>query len=44
MKCWPRRGEIKLYDTGHFDIYVGEHFERNVSDQIDFLTHHVPVH
>ncbi|CAM2759469.1 alpha/beta hydrolase [Skermania piniformis] len=36
------RGEIKLYDTGHFDIYVGEWFERNVADQIDFLTRHVP--
>lgn len=38
------RGEIKLYDAGHFDIYVGEHFERNVADQLAFLTRHVPVH
>lgn len=36
-------GEIKLYDTGHFDIYVGDWFERNVADQLDFLTRHVPV-
>ncbi|WP_246284856.1 alpha/beta hydrolase [Gordonia asplenii] len=37
------RGEIKLYDAGHFDIYVGEWFERNVTDQLDFLARHVPV-
>lgn len=37
------KGEIKLYDTGHFDIYVGEWFERNVADQLAFLRRHVPV-
>ncbi|WP_260606635.1 alpha/beta hydrolase [Streptomyces sp. WAC08241] len=37
------RGEIKLYGAGHFDIYVGEDFERNVTDQLAFLTRHVPV-
>jgi hypothetical protein len=37
------RGEIKLYDTGHFDIYVGAEFERNVTDQLDFLSRHVPA-
>ncbi|MGW4323903.1 alpha/beta hydrolase [Streptomyces sp. NPDC004684] len=37
------RGEIRLYDAGHFDIYVGEDFERNVTDQLDFLTRHVPA-
>lgn len=31
------RGEIVVYDCGHFDIYIGEHFERAVSDQIAFL-------
>lgn len=36
------RGEVKLYADGHFDIYVGEAFERVVADQIDFLTTHVP--
>ncbi|QLL05355.1 alpha/beta hydrolase [Mycobacterium vicinigordonae] len=36
-------GEIKLYDAGHFDIYVGEHFERNISDQLAFLKTHVPA-
>ncbi|MFB7028060.1 MULTISPECIES: hypothetical protein [unclassified Streptomyces] len=37
------RGEIKLYDAGHFDVYVGEDFERNVTDQLAFLARHVPV-
>jgi len=37
------RGEIKLYDAGHFDIYVGDDFERNVTDQLDFLARHVPA-
>lgn len=36
-------GEIKLYPEGHFDIYVGEPFERVVADQLDFLTRNVPV-
>ncbi|WP_080736044.1 alpha/beta hydrolase [Rhodococcoides fascians] len=35
--------EIKLYDAGHFDIYVGADFERNIADQLDFLGRHVPV-
>src|ERR1700752_1711428 len=37
------RGEVKLYPEGHFDIYLGDAFERTVSDQIDFLHRHVPV-
>ena len=37
------RGEVKVYDAGHFDIYVGEWFERNVRDQLEFLARHVPV-
>nr|WP_246846251.1 hypothetical protein [Humibacter ginsenosidimutans] len=36
-------GEIKLYPEGHFDIYVGEPFERVIADQLDFLTRNVPV-
>ncbi|SIQ04078.1 hypothetical protein SAMN05421802_1055 [Corynebacterium afermentans] len=28
---------------GHFDIYVGDAFERNVSQQLDFLARHVPT-
>ncbi|GGC73792.1 alpha/beta fold hydrolase [Hoyosella rhizosphaerae] len=37
------RGEVKLYDYGHFDIYVGEAFEVNVADQLEFLNTHVPA-
>jgi dienelactone hydrolase len=32
------RGEIKTYDAGHFDFYVGDAFEALVRDQIEFLT------
>lgn len=38
------RGEIKLYDCGHFDFYLGEHFERAVADQTEFLTRHLVPH
>jgi pimeloyl-ACP methyl ester carboxylesterase len=31
------RGEIKRYDAGHFDIYLGEAFEAVVTDQTEFL-------
>lgn len=34
-------GEIKRYDAGHFDIYLGEAFEAVTADQIDFLTRHL---
>lgn len=37
------KGEVKRYDTGHFEIYLGAWFERNVADQIAFLRKHVPV-
>jgi pimeloyl-ACP methyl ester carboxylesterase len=33
--------EVKRYPIGHFDIYSGEHFERSVSDQIEFLKKHL---
>lgn len=36
------RGEVRRYPVGHFDIYVGEDFERNVGDQVAFLLRHVP--
>jgi pimeloyl-ACP methyl ester carboxylesterase len=36
-------GEVRLYPEGHFDIYLGEPFERLVADQIDFLHTYVPV-
>ena len=38
----PRK-EIRRYPDGHFDIYVGEAFERVVKDQLDFLRRTVPV-
>jgi dienelactone hydrolase len=31
------RGEIKTYDAGHFDIYLGKPFEAVVADQVEFL-------
>ena len=31
------RGEIKRYDAGHFEFYVGDAFEAVVRDQIEFL-------
>jgi dienelactone hydrolase len=37
------KGEIKLYQQGHFDIYTGEPFQRVIADQIDFLHRHLPV-
>ncbi|MGW3815339.1 alpha/beta hydrolase [Streptomyces sp. NPDC005046] len=37
------RGEVRLYSAGHFDIYVGDWFERNVRDQLAFLARHVPI-
>ncbi|MEV4643490.1 alpha/beta fold hydrolase [Saccharopolyspora sp. NPDC049357] len=35
------RGEIKSYDAGHFDIYLGEPFETVVADQTEFLVRHL---
>jgi pimeloyl-ACP methyl ester carboxylesterase len=35
------RGEIKHYDAGHFDFYVGEAFEALARDQVEFLTRHL---
>jgi hypothetical protein len=37
------RGEIRRYPAGHFDIYLGELFERVINDQLAFLRTHVPV-
>ena len=36
------RGEVKLYAEGHFDVYVGDGFDKVVADQIDFLQRHLP--
>ena len=35
------RAEVRRHDCQHFDIYVGEVFERNVADQVTFLEHAV---
>jgi dienelactone hydrolase len=35
------RGEVRVYPEGHFDIYVGDAFERVVADQLDFLDRHL---
>jgi len=32
------KGEIKRYDAGHFDFYLGEPFEELARDQVEFLT------
>ncbi|HCL3791625.1 TPA: alpha/beta hydrolase [Pseudomonas aeruginosa] len=37
------RGQIKIYKEGHFDIYLGDSFERTIGDQIDFLQRTVPL-
>ena len=37
------RHEIHLYPAGHFEIYLGESFERVVGDQLAFLQHYVPT-
>jgi len=35
------RGEVKRYPVGHFEIYVGETWERAVADQTAFLVRHL---
>jgi dienelactone hydrolase len=35
------QGEVRRYDAGHFDIYVGDTFERVVADQVAFLERHL---
>ncbi|RKU04275.1 alpha/beta hydrolase [Burkholderia sp. Nafp2/4-1b] len=37
------RGEVRSYQAGHFDIYVGKDFEQVVSDQLEFLRRHIPT-
>ncbi len=37
------RHEIRHYADGHFEIYLGEAFERVINDQLDFLKRTVPV-
>ncbi len=35
--------EVKRYPIGHFDIYVGDNFERSVSDQLEFFRRHLRI-
>jgi pimeloyl-ACP methyl ester carboxylesterase len=35
------RAVVKRYPIGHFEIYVGEWFERAVADQTEFLVEHL---
>ena len=40
-KILGKYAEVKIYPIGHFDIYVGEDFEKAVSDQITFFKKHL---
>jgi hypothetical protein len=33
--------EVRRYPIGHFEIYWGDHFERAVADQFEFLRTHL---
>ena len=35
------RGEIKHYEAGHFEFYLGDAFEELVRDQTEFLKRHL---
>ena len=35
------RAEVESYDCGHFEIYVGEVFEKSVARQVEFLRTHL---
>jgi hypothetical protein len=37
------KAEVRRYPIGHFDAYIGEWFERIVSDQISFLHDHLGI-
>jgi pimeloyl-ACP methyl ester carboxylesterase len=41
MAARAPRGELVRYPIGHFDVYVGEGFERAVADQVEFLSRHL---
>lgn len=36
-----KHAEAIYYPIGHFDIYIGDNFEKAVSDQLDFLKKHL---
>ena len=33
--------EVKHYPIGHFDIYIGDNFEKSVNDQLNFFKKHL---
>ena len=33
--------EVKHYPIGHFDIYIGDNFEKSVRDQLEFFKEHI---
>jgi dienelactone hydrolase len=35
------RGDVRLYDAGHFDFYLGEAFNQLVAEQTEFLVRHL---
>jgi pimeloyl-ACP methyl ester carboxylesterase len=35
------KGELVIYNRGHFDVYVQPDFERTVTDQLEFLKRHI---
>jgi pimeloyl-ACP methyl ester carboxylesterase len=35
------RGELRRYPFGHFDVYLGDPFERAVADQLAFFANHL---
>jgi dienelactone hydrolase len=35
------RGDVRLYPAGHFDFYLGDAFERLVTEQTEFLVSHL---
>jgi dienelactone hydrolase len=38
------RGRLERYPIGHFQVYLGEWFERAVADQTRFLVEHLAAH
>lgn len=36
-----RSADVRVYDAGHFDFYVGDAFQQLVAEQTDFLVRHL---
>jgi hypothetical protein len=41
QKELEKYAEVKYYPIGHFDIYIGDDFEKAVSDQLEFFKKHL---